>query len=135
MNSRITMPAIIENFLESPLGLFLDSHRVTEKGDVSFTGMGTVKGKFYVNDDEYNKFIDLLHDYLFEQNKRPLNLVEQRRNDLQSPILIDLDFKYSANQAIQRQFELSHIHTFIHNYVQNLKHFYHLKEHLRAVVA
>jgi P4 family phage/plasmid primase-like protien len=128
MISRNIMPPIIENFLETPLGLFLDSHRVTEKGDVSFTGMGTVKGKFYVKDEEYTDFIDLLHDYLFEQNKRPLNLVEQRRNDLLTPILIDLDFKYSSNQAIQRQFELPHIHTFVRNYVENLTNFYQLED-------
>ena len=128
MISRNIMPPIIENFLETPLGLFLDSHRVTEKGDVSFTGMGTVKGKFYVKDEEYTYFLDLLHDYLFEQNKRPLNLVEQRRNDLLTPILIDLDFKYSSNQAIQRQFELPHIHTFVRNYVENLTNFYQLED-------
>ena len=126
MNSRITMPIITENFLESPLGLFLDSHRVNEKGDVSFTGMGTVKGKFFVSNDEYSGFLDLLHDYLFQQNKRALNLVEQRRVDLFTPILIDLDFKYSGGQRLQRQFELSHVHSFIENYVENITHFYKL---------
>ncbi len=124
MSSRITMPTITENFLESPLGLFLDSHRVNEKGDVSFTGMGTVKGKFFVSNDEYPHFLDLLHDYLFQQNKRALNLVEQRRTDLFTPLLIDLDFKYSGGQRLQRQFELSHIHSFIENYVENITHFY-----------
>jgi P4 family phage/plasmid primase-like protien len=118
------MPTITENFLESPLGLFLDSHRVNEKGDVSFTGMGTVKGKFFVSNDEYPHFLDLLHDYLFQQNKRALNLVEQRRADLVTPLLIDLDFKYSGGQRLQRQFELSHIHSFIENYVKNITHFY-----------
>ncbi len=126
MSSRITMPTITENFLESPLGLFLDSHRVTEKSDVAFTGMGTVKGKFHVKDDEYNDFLNLLHDYLFDQNKRPLNLVEQRRNDLLTPLLIDLDFKYSAGKSLHRTFELSHIHNFIANYVENITHYYKL---------
>ena len=88
MSGRITMPTITENFLETPLGLFIDSHRVIEKGDVAFTGMETIKGKFFVKDDDYPEFLDLLHDYLFEKNKRALNLVEQRRNDLQTPILI-----------------------------------------------
>jgi P4 family phage/plasmid primase-like protien len=136
MNSRITMPIITENILESPLGLFLDSHRVNEKGDVSFTGMGTVKGKFFVSNDEYPHFLDLLHDYLFQQNKRALNLVEQRRNDLYTPILIDLDFKYSGGQSLQRQFELSHIHSFIKSYVENITHFYTLNKdkHLRFFI-
>ena len=121
------MPPIIENFLETPFGLFLDSHRVTEKGDsCSFTGMGTMKGKFYVKDEEYPVFLDHLHDYLFSNHRRPLNLVEQRRTDLYTPILIDLDFKYSPERALERQFELSHIHRFIEHYVENLTHFYKL---------
>ena len=62
------MPTVTENFIETPLGLFIDSHRVNERGEVSFTGMGTVKGKIFVKDDEYPTFLDLLHDYLFEQN-------------------------------------------------------------------
>ena len=126
MSGRITMPMITENFLETPLGLFLDSRRVTEKGDVSFTGMGALKGKFFINDEEYPEFLDLLHAHLFEQNKRPLNLVEQRRSDLLTPLLIDLDFKYSAGQSLQRTFEISHIHAFIRKYVENLTHFYNL---------
>jgi P4 family phage/plasmid primase-like protien len=120
------MPIITDNILETPLGLFLDSRRVTERNDVSFTGMGTIKGKFFVKDDEYTHFLDLLHDYLFEQKKRPLNLVEQRKPNLYSPILIDLDFKYSAERALQRQFHLTHVHTFIRNYVENITHFYNL---------
>lgn len=124
MSIRNTMPTIIENFIETPFGLFLDSRRVTERGNVSFTGMGTVKGKFFVKDEEYPHFLDLLHEYLFELKKRPLNLVEQRRTDLLTPILIDLDFKYSALQSLQRDFELSHIHSFIRKYVENLTHFY-----------
>jgi P4 family phage/plasmid primase-like protien len=119
-----------DRFLESGLGLFLDSHRVTEKGDpCSFTGMGTMRGKFMVKDDDYPHFLDLLHEYLFTQQRRPLNLVEQRRCDLQTPILIDLDFKYPIERAIQRQFEISHVHAFLHEYVSNLTHFYDLSEH------
>jgi len=127
MISRNNMPTIIENFLETPFGLFLDSHRVTEKGEsCSFTGMGTMRGKFYVKDEEYPVFLDHLHDYLFNNHRRPLNLVEQRRTDLHTPILIDLDFKYPAERALERQFKLSHIHNFVEKYVQNLTHFYKL---------
>jgi len=134
MSSRITMPTVTENFIETPLGLFIDSHRVNERGEVSFTGMGTVKGKIFVKDDEYPTFLDLLHDYLFEQNKRPLNLVEQRRPDLLTPILIDLDFKYSAGQSLHRTFDLTHIHSFIRTYTENITHFYKLDKPLRFFI-
>ena len=114
-------PTLADNFLETALGVFLDSHRVIEKGEAcSFTGMGTVKGRFMVKDEDYPHFIELLHEYLFTQQRRPLNLVEQRRCDWQTPILIDLDFKYPIERAIERQFEISHIHSFIREYVTNL---------------
>ena len=130
MSSRNTMPTITDNFLETTFGVFLDSRRVTEKGDIcSFTGMGTMRGKFMVKDEDYPHFLDLLHEYLFTQQRRPLNLVEQRRCDLYTPILIDLDFKYPAERAIQRQFELSHIHSFIRKYVENITHFYQLEDY------
>lgn len=129
MVSRIAMP-VTDNILETSLGLFLDSHRVTEKGDAcSFTGMGLIRGKFMVKEDEYSQFLDLLHEYLFTQGRRPLNLVEQRRCDLSTPILIDLDFKYPAERAIERQFELSHIYQFVEEYTKNITHFYDLNEH------
>ena len=117
MLSRSIMP---DNFLETTFGVFLDSRRVTEKGDIAFTGMGTIRGKFMVKDKDYNEFLDKLHEYLFEEKRRPLNLIEQRNNNLYTPILIDLDFKYPPEQAIQRQFDLSHIHSFIGNILRIL---------------
>jgi P4 family phage/plasmid primase-like protien len=131
MNSRSTMPTITENFLETAFCRFLEQHRVTEKDHVAFTGMGTMKGKFFVKDEEYAHFLNLLHDYLFEQNKRPLNLIEQRRADLLTPILIDLDFKYSPETNLERRFTVTDIHNFIKNYVKNLTHFYDLTNHKR----
>jgi P4 family phage/plasmid primase-like protien len=121
-------PPLVDNVLETPLGSFLDKHRVTEKGDAcSFTGMGLMKGKFMVKDEEYPQFLDLLHEYLFTQQRRPINLVEQRRCDSMTPILIDLDFKYPGERAIQRQFEMSHIHSFVQAYVENISTFYQLE--------
>jgi P4 family phage/plasmid primase-like protien len=131
MAYRTAMPPIlVDNVLETPLAVFLDSHRVTEKGDAcSFTGMGLMKGKFMVKDEEYTHFLDLLHEYLFTQQRRPLNLVEQRRCDSMTPILIDLDFKYPAERAIQRQFEMIHIHSFIQAYVENIKALYSIEDY------
>ena len=127
-----TMP---DNFLETTFGVFLDSRRTLEKGDIAFTGMGTtIRGKFMVKDEDYPDFLDKLNEYLFEEKRRPLNLIEQRRNDLYTPILIDLDFKYPSEQAIQRQFDLSHIHTFIQKYVENITHFYTINKPLRFFI-
>ena len=129
MVSRTTMPPpLVDNVLETPLGMFLDKHRVTERGDAcSFTGMCLMKGKFMVKDEEYPQFLDLLHEYLFTQQRRPINLVEQRRCDSMTPILIDLDFKYPVERAIQRQFEMVHIQSFVQAYVENITTFYNLE--------
>ena len=123
-------PTHTDPFSETALGSFILRHMVTEKGDaVAFTGMGAMKGRFMVKDEEYNSFLDLLHEYLFTQGRRPVNLIEQRRCDWQAPILIDLDFKYPIEGAIERRFDLTHIHSFIREYVTNLTHFYDLEEY------
>ena len=75
MANRNSMPiTVTDNFLETTFGVYLDSHRVTDKGDAySFTGMGLMRGKFMIKDEEYPHFLDLLHEYLFTQQRRPLN--------------------------------------------------------------
>ena len=134
MANRNVIPTM-DSVLETTLGLFLDSHRVIDKGDpCSFTGMGLMRGRFMVTDDEYPHFLDLLHEYIFTQQRRPLNLVEQRRCDLAAPVLIDLDFKYPPERAIQRQFELSHVYSFLNEYAKNITHFYTLDKPLRFFI-
>lgn len=98
--------------------------------------MASLKGNFTVRPEEYSQFLDVLHDYLFVQHLRPLNLVEQRRGDLFAPILIDLDFKYPTEHAIQRQFDVvPHIHNFIEAYVSQLTHFYTLCKPIRFFIS
>ena len=122
---------------QTPLRQFIETHRTADKGEeCSFAGMQTLKGKFTVKPEDYTQFLDLLHDYLFVQHRRPLNLVEQRRGDLQTPILIDLDFKYPTEHAIQRQFDVvPHIHNFIQQYTAQLSHFYILTKPIRFFVS
>lgn len=129
MVSRTTMPPTLnDDFLETALGRFIGAH-YAEKGEAcSFTGMGATKGRFMVKDEDYQQFLDILHEYLFTQQRRPRNLVEQRRCDYLAPILIDLDFKYPTERALQRQFELSHVYSFLQEYVKNITYFYTLEE-------
>ena len=123
--------------VQTPLHQFIASHRTGDKGEeCSFAGMQTLKGKFTVRPEEYSQFLDLLHDYLFVQRRRPLNLVEQRRGDQNSPILIDMDFKYPTEHAIQRQFNLvPHVHNFIQAYTEQLTHFYTLTKPIRFFIS
>jgi P4 family phage/plasmid primase-like protien len=123
--------ATVNTMQRSDITSFLETRRVTSKGEhaqISLTGMGTMKGKYYVSDHDYPIFLDLLHAHLFESKLRPMNLVEQRRADSAFPLLIDLDFKYPHDQALQRRFTHSHIHQFIQQYVSHLRHFYAIEE-------
>ena len=85
--------------------------------------MGAMKGSFLIPDNEYLKFLDLLHDYLFVHNGRPLNLVEQPRLNSPKPILIDLDFKFPIDTALSHRFNQTHISSFIRDVTAGLSEF------------
>ncbi|NBQ70642.1 MAG: hypothetical protein EBU46_18140, partial [Nitrosomonadaceae bacterium] len=127
----------MQSEVQTPFHQFTASHRTGDKGEeCTFAGMQALKGKFTVRPEEYPHFLDLLHDYLFVQRRRPLNLVEQRRGDQNSPILIDMDFKYPTEHAIQRQFNIvPHVHNFIQAYTEQLMHFYTLTKPIRFFIS
>jgi P4 family phage/plasmid primase-like protien len=108
------------------ISAFLNERRVMDKtGQYTLTGM--TGGKYYVGDEDYTTFLDLLHAHSFEHKLRPLSLIERRRIDSPFPLLVDLDFKYPRDQALQRRFTISNIHDFIRRYVGHLKHYYMLE--------
>ncbi len=111
---------------QHPLNAFLRERKVDGRtGQItSLTGMGNMKGKWGVSDEDYTTFLDKLHDYLFVKKYRPQNLVEQRRPDNLTPLLIDLDFKYSSDSALTRSFNETHIKNFIELFIETLNEFY-----------
>ena len=118
-----------ESFLDGSVGSFLKSREVGRGKACSVTGMGLTTGRWMVTDEDYPDFMNLLHEYLFINGRRPNNLVEQRRPDGISPLLVDLDFKYDPGAAIQRRFTQAHIRNFIRQYVQVLDEFYDLSSY------
>ena len=118
---------------------FLDDHRVASKqgNEVSMTGMGLHKGSWFVSDAEYPSFLDLMYTYLFEDEFRPNNFVEQRKADGIAPLLIDLDFKYNKEKNLQRTFTEKHITDFVNEIIKVLKEYFDLKDrpHLRFFVS
>ena len=114
----------------SDLRKFLDERRVTSKqgNEISMTGMGSHKGSWFVSDAEYPKFLDLMNTYLFEDEFRPNNFVEQRKGDSIAPLLIDLDFKYSKDKNLQRTFSDKHINDFVTEIIKVLKEYFDLKD-------
>ena len=105
---------------ESPLLAFLRAHRVEKGGMSCVVGMGSTKGRWYIKPEDYSAFLDALHQHLFVDNLRPLNLVEQRQTDGTMPGLIDLDFKYPPESSLARRFTAAHIRAFLRIYIDTL---------------
>jgi len=125
-------------YANSELRKFLEDHRVTTKQglDISMTGMGSHKGSWFISNNEYPKFLDLMHEYLFMDEFRPNNFVEQRKSDGIAPLLIDLDFKYNGEKNLQRTFTEKNINDFIQEIIKVLNEYFNLKDrpHLRFFV-
>jgi P4 family phage/plasmid primase-like protien len=121
---------------ESRLTNLMRNNKVEPRQTCSFTGMGDTKGRWMIADSDYPTFLDILHDYLFIQKKRPQNLVEQRRSDKLAPLLIDLDFRYPEDGQLLRRFNEDHISAFIAGITDTLSEFYDLSiyEKLRFFV-
>lgn len=118
-----------EAYNKHELSSFMDNHRTKSAAEGSLaavTGMGEVKGRWKISDTEYPKFLDLLHDYLFVKNGRCMNFVEQPKKGEPKPLLIDLDFRYSADTSLTRSFVLSNIENFVHMIVDGLNEFFQL---------
>jgi P4 family phage/plasmid primase-like protien len=121
----------VDPYLSSALRSFVEDRRVTDKShsaEWSMTGMGEKKGKWYICDEDYPKFLDLMHTYLFIKSYRPNNFVEQRKADGITPLLIDLDFRYPAERSLQRSFSTEHIHIFIQDVLSVLKDCFDVKD-------
>jgi phage/plasmid-associated DNA primase len=111
-------------FQKHELSRFL-SQRVTSQGQAAtMTGMGVQKGKWLISDADYPRFYELLNDYLFVKRGRPMGFVEQPRKGAPKPLLVDLDFKYSAETSLTRAFTLEQIRSFCQKMVDGLRIFF-----------
>ena len=118
-----------ELYNEHELSRFLALHRASpsDGANASMTGMGEIKGRWKISDEEYPAFLNLLHDYLFVKHGRCMNFVEQPKKGEPKPLLIDLDFRYSADTSLTRAFGISHIECFTHRIVEGLQEFFSLE--------
>ena len=106
---------------------FLEEHRIVgnaDKRQATLTGISG--GKYDIPDEDYPMFLDLLHKYLFEENGRPLNLIEQPTQFGPKPLLVDLDFRYPKDRALDHPFDTSHIEIFVHKLTEGLNLFFNL---------
>lgn len=123
--SAQTAPA----FERHPLSTFLANHVTKDSKGATMTSMGEKKGKWLIPDDAYPQFIKLMHDYLFIKRGRPMGFVEQPRRGEPKPLLIDLDFKYSAEKSLVRAFDLDQIKQFCELLVRCLQTFFGLTDY------
>jgi len=67
----------LDKYEKHALKAFIDSHR-SPKGEggakASMCGTDQIKGSFYVPDEEYDAFFNLMHDYLFVKKGDRLTL-------------------------------------------------------------
>ena len=117
--------SLLDKYYGHPLKDFLNAHKCDQGHgqEASLCGMGALKGRWLIPDTEYPKFLDLIHDYLFVQKGRPLNLVEQPRLNEPKPILIDLDFKFPISANLSHTFNEGHISSFVRKVAEGLSVF------------
>jgi P4 family phage/plasmid primase-like protien len=116
-----------DKFHTHPLHTFLQKHECpagTKANEVAVCGMGSIKGRWVIPDENYPEFLDSLYDYLFKANGRPINLVEQPKVDKPKPILIDLDFKFPSDTGLNHPYKKEHIHNFVKSISDGLKEFF-----------
>jgi P4 family phage/plasmid primase-like protien len=103
---------------------FLAARKTSQSSMATMTAMGETRGKWIISDEDYPKFIDLLHEYLFVNRGRCMNLVERPRQHEPKPLLIDLDFRYPDDTSLTRFFTLDHIETFVQTIITGFKVFF-----------
>ena len=114
----------LQTFHSHPLWHFLEQHPCSSGKDATITGMGELTGRWHIPDADYPQFLNLLNDYLFVKKHRPLGFVEQPRLNQPKPLLIDLDFHYPKNQALERRFTEENIRDFCAKVAGAYSHFF-----------
>ena len=105
---------------ESDLRGFLADKYVSTT-DWNITGMGGGwTGKMKIPDEAYDKFLSLIYKHIFIHNKTCTLLEKHKPN---SPILIDLDFRYAGGGALMRKFTEDQIREFVAAYADAIARF------------
>ncbi len=99
---------------------FLDAHR-TKESDWNLTGMGADTGKYKVADEEYDHFLDLVHQHIFGPHPAASSLLERHRDV--GPLIVDLDFRYQAGGPLNRRFNDAMLRRFVAEYVSAIIYF------------
>jgi P4 family phage/plasmid primase-like protien len=128
---RMSTMSSLDKYDKHALKAFIESHRC-QRGEggakASMCGTEQIKGSFYVPDEDYDEFLDLMHDYLFVKKGRPINFVEQPILGSPKPILVDMDFKFALDSNLTHQFDETHTRAFVGRLLDGLKYFFDLPD-------
>lgn len=110
---------------------FLEEHRIVVGSADKRPATITIQtgGKYYIPDEEYSTFLDLVHDYIFREKGRPMNMIEQPIVTGPKPLVIDLDFRFHKNRALDHPFTINHIKSFNEKLVEGLNTFFDLSNY------
>ena len=102
----------------------MDSRR-TQTTDWNITGLGTGPngwlGKYKIPDEDYEAFLQLAYEHVFVKSKAH-TLLEKHK--AQSPILIDIDFRYAAGGPLRRRFTVEQLRAFVAAYADAFARFF-----------
>jgi len=103
---------------------YLDTRRCSG-ADWNITGIGTGPtgwaGKYKIPDDEYDAFLRLAHDHIFKHG-RACSLLEKHLDN--SPILVDLDFRFPGGGPLTRRITREQIREFVAAYADAFSRFF-----------
>lgn len=98
------------------------NERYDKSADWNITGLGKGwTGKYRVPEEEYDIFLHLVHTHVFTKGLA-CSLTERHR--AQSPILIDLDFRYPSGGPLHRRFTTEHVLEFVDAYASAFTRFF-----------
>ena len=97
--------------------------RYSQTTEWNLTGFGDKAwtGRYHVPEEEYELFLDLFNTHVFTKG---LSCALTERHRAQSPILIDLDFKYPAGGPLIRKFTNEQISEFVAAYAEAFHRFF-----------
>ena len=100
---------------------FVEQHR-TKNADLSSNykiGGLSYGGKFYISDDEYDKFLQL-YSKVLQTKSFILNFTEVQKNKRVGPLMMDIDFDFDYKpENSKRKYNKNHIETLI-MYINNI---------------
>ena len=107
---------------------FLMSRRVMKKQTSTHTSMFPYKISVNISDEELEAFYQLYYQWVFVEGKET-GLTERNRD--QTPIKIDLDFKYNLEDNFMRRYKIQDIMKIISLYMEIIEEWYVLKPNER----